>query len=1338
MGSTGGSGGAGHGDGFPFRGGPANAYWGMEVLPPNASLGGYSFAGGAGGSSLGPGDSHFFQPGSSAFSFEASGGSGSFPLLDGSYRSSVVGSPSIFGGDDPRPSPLHRSSTQESSPLNPRAGLSSGSGGGSGSNSGGQPSVQLWDLPSSGSLRSAGSSLHRTSSPMGGGRKPKEASRALRFPVATVSRDKGLVGLAKPPKGAEQGRVAVAGKTCLKLLKVPYGPSSRPLSAGTSTAPTTTSSASYRSNSIAYRRSRSRGSPAPLERARGAEGFVGRESGGGEGADGGEPGKREEVSEVMDVRLGSRLGPAFLFSDVSWGFGGTSNKLATSFTNGAVVLWDLAKEGGSRMDQLKYEHDRAVNRVVFGGQTGNWLMSGGQDGQMKLWDIRDSRPANMVLKAASPVRHLSFSPSASQPFTLLAACASGTLIRYDVRYISRQNGGATDRIAGHIGACLAMDWRDGFGCERPGGSVGLGATQETAGGGREGGWVVTGGVDKTIKIWDFSLPTLATKPVRTLYTSQAVHAVAWHPSRATELVSSPLPSLGAEGTTSAGTDDTAPPVTPVTPGEPLSGQLIKREGHGLGRNGAGMGAGGEEARLAAWKNEIEVWDVRRPYFPKLAIKTEEPTSALLFNDDDTVWSTSKASATFLQHDVASDSYALLDSIDRPAPTWGLEGELAFVDDGRKANDVPFGRTSRDMPPVDAPKFRPETFLNTVNGIDPDFSVDSFAYLANNLRLNGEFSDVCEHNAQACLYADRPDASQVWMTLRTWFDTAPLFSPDSPPSPEPADASNLAIAALELANYILSPASAGGLGAKSGRLPGSGRPSFSSATRNSRHPSAEVTPLVSSLGTAATQVESLKVPLDAFSEESTGDEHEDVDHSSYYPEHGLDSTSSDSEHEVIVRQHKLGALNTNRLAASLAALRSPSEERRKSHSRSSTGDSVAIADDETDLRDSNVTSRFQSRHNSSSTSSGSDLDDEDNKLEQSKLGRSGSVRRSRSQKIASMHASLIANRSRRPSAGQGASSERRPLRSRDANSSRVSSRQQSIDAVSKSRRPSLPFSAARVSRLNSSDLTVPGSDLLPTRRGSAVAKGATSEELYRREGLKHTAEAFEIVKNQLLQTMQEYADRGDAQLCATVCCVLRDKSISFESLFVARVTKTYLDLLRRFHLHIPAATLNKYCTTESLQSLTQNTVVFHTSCGACGKGIEASPFGYCAKCSTQVTKCCFCHLVVHSLYVFCAGCGHGAHAHCLEEFAANIAHGLAAVSQPQTPLDISHPSTPGIGTPLRAWLWGEGDEGGLTSPLQERGDVDLGALGEQNLRRLASSCPAACGHHPCALISIVHG
>ncbi|GAA5950645.1 hypothetical protein JCM21900_002539 [Sporobolomyces salmonicolor] len=1299
--------------GMSFRGGGGgggggsgnNSYWGMEVLPPNASASAVSsYAGGSAfSSSMLPGESHFFSPGpgASGFSFEGSlsGQGGARPYWDASYRSSVTGSPSLFGAAAP--------SSRYQPPLQPRTTASSSDGSRAGSR---QP--QLWDLPPSISMRSDASSSHiRTSSPVGGGRKLKDASRGLRYSVTTVSWEKGLVGLAKPPKEAEQGRVVVAGRTCLKLLKVPHAPlPHRSRTSSYISAPFP--SAHHPTSSIAYRRSRSRGSPAPLDRHRLRDESVEK----GESAEK-EAERREEVLEIMDVRLGSRLGAGYLFTDVRWGYGATSNKLATSFTNGAVVLWDLAKEGGSHLDQLKYEHDRSVNRVVFGGQTGNWLMSGGQDGQLKLWDIRESRPASMILKASSPVLHLSFSPSSSQPFTLLAACASGTLIRYDVRYISRQNGGATDRIAGHIGSCLAMDWRDGFDCERPIGGAGgngstpvIGVSQETAGGGREGGWVVTGGVDSTIKIWDFSLPTLSTKPARTLYPSQPVQAVAWHPTRGTELASSPLPSLslGAEGSASGAVDEV--PNMPASIENPL-GAIFKSEGGALG--------GGN-----AWKNEIEVWDTRRPYFPKFAIKTEEPMSALLFNDDETVWSTSKASATFHQHDTASDSYSLLDCVDRVAASWNLEGDVVFVDDARYAHDVPFERPSRKSYPVDSAKFHPDVCINTVSSLDPDFSTDSFVDLANSLVLTGGFREICDTNAEACFLAGRPDAAQIWATMKTWFSDEPFLPPDSPPltPPEPIDADKtLPAVAMPLSDWLLSPTSAS-TGEASSKIDGfsrPNRPSFSSLRNNftSRRASLEDTPTIASVALPPT--DQSKQHLDAFSEES-----DHAAQSPYYPE--LSSTSSDSEHELIVRARRLNAASTaslnqpgptggapmNRLVASLSTL-GTSERRRP---RSPTTALDAFPNDEFDLRLSQPASMVQSRRNSSSSSSGSDLEGDPE---------ASVVRRSRSAKIAAMHASLIVNRSRRPSVGQ--SNERRPPPSRESTSGggRIPSRQQSTDgAVNTSRRGSVPL-VGRVDRYNSIDSCA-------GRKSLAEQNGAASRALRRQAGREHAAGALEVITKQLKATLQDYADRGDAQLCATVCCVLRDKELGFEPMWVARVTKTYLDLLRRLKLHVAAATLNKYCTTESLRTLTQNSVLYHTACGRCGKGLEQPPYGYCANCTSQATRCCVCHLMVSSLYVFCATCGHGAHADCLAAFASSISTSLIA-SQPQTPVDISHPSTPGIATPLRNWLWCETEP--PSSPIDENERLDLtGEAAATNLRQLASMCPSGtCHHSPCLLM-----
>lgn len=395
-----------------------------------------------------------------------------------------------------------------------------------------------------------------------------------------------MVGMARRPNDPSSRNVAVVGKTYLKILKVPLARTS-------ASSPSAASLGDLSSNpSLATRRSRTRNSML--------------------GAGNGGKGDAEEVQvveEIMDVRSGARLGPAYLFSDVKWGYGATSNKLATSLSNGAVVLWDLEQDGPSKVDQLKYEHDRAVNSIIFGGASGSWLMSGGQDGLLKLWDIREAKPASLILKASSPVLQLSFSPSAAQPFSLLAVCASGTMIRYDIRYTGRGGGGATDRIAGHVGACLAMDWRDSLDSDH------VSRIGEEPAERKEGGYVATGGMDGTIKIWDFSLPSLSVKPVRTLRMGRPVKDVKWH-SGGQKLAACSLPSLslGRPGAEELGEYDG---IDEASVGARLGARLERKSSY----EQAGTGLNGSE-----WRNEVEIWDIARESFPTRCIRTLQPTS----------------------------------------------------------------------------------------------------------------------------------------------------------------------------------------------------------------------------------------------------------------------------------------------------------------------------------------------------------------------------------------------------------------------------------------------------------------------------------------------------------------------------------------------------------------------------------------------------------------------------------------------------------------------------------------------------------------------------------------
>ncbi|TKA36214.1 hypothetical protein B0A54_12844 [Friedmanniomyces endolithicus] len=76
-------------------------------------------------------------------------------------------------------------------------------------------------------------------------------------------------------------------------------------------------------------------------------------------------------------------------ADVAWAKGNSSHFVAAATSSGKIILYDLG-HAGIQAAQL-HEHFRQVHKVTFNPHSGNLLLSGSQDGTVRLWDIRDAR-----------------------------------------------------------------------------------------------------------------------------------------------------------------------------------------------------------------------------------------------------------------------------------------------------------------------------------------------------------------------------------------------------------------------------------------------------------------------------------------------------------------------------------------------------------------------------------------------------------------------------------------------------------------------------------------------------------------------------------------------------------------------------------------------------------------------------------------------------------------------------------------------------------------------------------------------------------------------------------
>lgn len=278
--------------------------------------------------------------------------------------------------------------------------------------------------------------------------------------------------------------------------------------------------------------------------------------------------------------------------DVKWH--GTS-KIFTACANGNIFAYDLARlsvGGGSEaLDYIQiHEDSRQVNSLDVNPHLKSWLLSGSQDGMVRVfdtsapWQNRSGyvtfRQRYNPLRCNEAIKKVQWSPRIGHE---MACCTEGgVILKWDIR----QSGRPMLKINAHEKACTTIAWHP------------------------DGIHLISGGADSKLHVWDLG-PTAdkRQKPKWTISTPAPVVTAAWRPG---------LWSASAQSRRAA--------------------QVAVTYEDG-GSKGYGVPV-------------VQIWDLARPTMPYKEIQRfDNSPAALSWQSQDMLW-TVGADGTFNQCDVA--------------------------------------------------------------------------------------------------------------------------------------------------------------------------------------------------------------------------------------------------------------------------------------------------------------------------------------------------------------------------------------------------------------------------------------------------------------------------------------------------------------------------------------------------------------------------------------------------------------------------------------------------------------------------------------------------------------
>ncbi|KAI1644457.1 uncharacterized protein F4817DRAFT_346648 [Daldinia loculata] len=264
----------------------------------------------------------------------------------------------------------------------------------------------------------------------------------------------------------------------------------------------------------------------------------------------------------------------------------------TACANGKIFMYDVSRLGsGAGFEPIQTREDsRQVNTLDFNPHWGTWLLSGGQDGTVRCFDVKAPIPSRsgptfrtiQAFRCNDGISDVKWSPKDGMIF----ACAteSGVILKWDFRKYSapllKINAHDTQKGASSI------SWH------------------------ADGDHLISAGLDSKCHVWDLSKNAeKRQKPKWTINAPAPVTNVAWRPG---------LWSATAQGRRAAQV------------------AVSYDEGGHVKKNGI---------------SSVHIWDLARPTMPYKEIDVfENSPSALLWHDQDLLWTAGPDG--FAQCDVA--------------------------------------------------------------------------------------------------------------------------------------------------------------------------------------------------------------------------------------------------------------------------------------------------------------------------------------------------------------------------------------------------------------------------------------------------------------------------------------------------------------------------------------------------------------------------------------------------------------------------------------------------------------------------------------------------------------